>query len=98
MELCDLCRMVGRNIKKVRKAKGITQEKLAEIVEVDFRHISAVETGNKTPSFKLINDISNCLHIEIYELFDIPALGHYQKIKQGAENIKFILDMISKDE
>lgn len=42
--------LMGQRIKECRKQKRLTQEKLAEQVGVDTRHISRIETGAHYPS------------------------------------------------
>lgn len=41
----DLDRLMGNNLKKMRKERGLSQEKLAEMLDTDRRYISAVENG-----------------------------------------------------
>ena len=40
---------IGNFLKKLRKEKGITQEQLAEILNVSGRTVSRWETGNNMP-------------------------------------------------
>ena len=42
LKLCE-------NIRKLRKEKGLTQEKLAEILAVSVGAVSKWENGNNTP-------------------------------------------------
>ncbi len=44
----------GENLKALRKNAGITQSKLAEMLVVDQRTISAWETGICEPSFEML--------------------------------------------
>lgn len=41
----ELDRLMGQNLKRMRKARGWTQEGLAEMIDTDRRYISALETG-----------------------------------------------------
>lgn len=47
----------AKNLKNLRKAKGITQKQLAETLGVDQRTVSAWETGVCEPSFALLAQI-----------------------------------------
>ena len=60
---------LGKRIKEIRKAKGFTQEKLAESVSVDSKHLSRIECGINYPSIELLNKISHALNTETYMLF-----------------------------
>ena len=45
---------IGAQIKRMRKAKGMTQEQLAEKTGVGITHISHIETGRSVPSLEMI--------------------------------------------
>lgn len=59
---------IGMQIKHYRTQKGISQEELAETVDVSPRHISSIETGAKVPSLSLLIDIANALGITTDDL------------------------------
>jgi len=59
----------GSRIKYLRKKTGITQEKLAEIVGIDAKHISHIETGRSFPKAELIEKFATALNIDYKELF-----------------------------
>lgn len=46
----DLRKQVGERINALRRARGLTQNELAEKVALDGRHISRLETGKHYPS------------------------------------------------
>lgn len=53
----------GKKLKQIRKSKGLTQEKLAELADVHEKHISKLELGTMLPSFKTLNKILKALDI-----------------------------------
>jgi transcriptional regulator with XRE-family HTH domain len=53
---------------------GMTQESLAEKVNTASTYIAMIESGNRTPSFKMIERIAEVLRIEAPELF---SMKHY---------------------
>lgn len=61
---------LGLNISYYRKRKGITQEKLAEMIGISRSHLSAIEAPNiiKAFSIELLFNIANALEIEPYKL------------------------------
>lgn len=65
----DIRKKFGKNIKKIRIKKKITQEKLAEMAEIDRSYLSEIERGLKNISLTKIEAISKALNLEIYELF-----------------------------
>lgn len=60
---------IGKNIKKYRKLKGWTQEKLAEEIDYSLSFISAIESSyHQTFSLGAIWRISRVLGVEFYKL------------------------------
>ena len=60
----------GLNVVYYRKRKRLTQMKLAEMVDIDRSHISAIELGNVGVSFDVIFKLCEVLEITPKELFD----------------------------
>lgn len=59
---------IGRRIRTARLDKGMTQEQLAEAVDVGVTHISHIETGATIPSLKTFIGIVNELDCSADEL------------------------------
>lgn len=53
--------VLGKRINQLRKKKGVTSERLAEICEVNPVHIRKVESGGSLPSLPLFLKICNAL-------------------------------------
>ncbi len=64
---------IGMRIKSSRKQKHLTQEKLAERLDVSPHYIYELERGVKTMSLYTLNDLSNCLEVSSdYLLYGKP--------------------------
>jgi transcriptional regulator with XRE-family HTH domain len=46
----DVRRLVGRNVKRLRLAAGISQAKLADRMGVDRAYVSGLELGQRNPT------------------------------------------------
>lgn len=57
------------NLKKFRNIKGLTQEQLADMVNVRRETISHLEAGKYNPSLKLAIEISKSVNAPIEEIF-----------------------------
>lgn len=68
-------KLLGERIRELRKAKGYTQEQLAELVGVEPRHISRVEGGYSSPSIDRLAKVSEVLGVPIKDLFDFMHLN-----------------------
>lgn len=64
----------GQRIKELRNKKGITQYQLAEMVGIDPKHMSHIETGRSFPKADLIEKFANALEVEYPELFNTQHL------------------------
>lgn len=69
-EYKDRYQKFGLNVVYYRKAKRLTQLQLAEMVDIDRSHISAIELGNVGVSMDVIFRLSDALGISPKELFD----------------------------
>lgn len=56
------------NIKFARMKKGISQEELAELIDVSRTAISFIETAKQNPTILKVIDIAKVLDVDINEL------------------------------
>ena len=82
----------GEHIKKLREAKKLGQEQLAELVGVEYQTISRIETGYYFTSFSNLQKISKALNVTIKELFDFSEeeLTKTEIIKQINNDLKML--------
>lgn len=59
---------IGQRIKAKRIEKGLTQEKLSELIGVGPSHMSHIESGSTVPSFEVFISILNALSCSADEL------------------------------
>lgn len=65
---------IGQRIRKIRKAQGLSQEQLAERVQISVTHMSHIETGNTKLSLQVLVDLAMTLGIRTDTLlFDDPS-------------------------
>ena len=70
---------IGQAIKKARKAKGMTREQLARIVDYDPRHLQAIENEGQYPGMELFIQENEGqypgmeLFIQLITMFDISV-------------------------
>lgn len=77
---------IGKKIKHLRTEKGITQEKLAEYLNVSFQAVSKWENSTATPDISLLPKISTYFGITIDDLFTLSDQAHLQRIENMLEN------------
>ena len=59
----ELNAQVGRRVRLARDAAGLTQEKLAALIEVSVQYVSDFERGKVGASIETIVGISRALHV-----------------------------------
>ena len=64
--------IVRKNIRKYRKMANLTQQQLADAIDVSMHYISQIESANPNKYFTLviIGRIADFLNIDIKQLFD----------------------------
>ena len=58
----------GRRVREVRKGKGISQERLAEMAGIDRSYMGNIERGEKNITLKKAYEICDALDVEIQDL------------------------------
>ena len=66
---------LGQRIKSLRKNLNITQETLAELINMDITSLSKIETGRNYPQPETIEKIANALNVDISQLFSFQELN-----------------------
>ena len=62
--------MLGRRIRNLRMARGLTQQELGEIASVNYKYIGDIENAKRNPSFDCLASISAAFGLSLTELFD----------------------------
>ena len=63
-------RLLGSNIAYYRKERGLSQEALAELVNISRTHMSRIETADCAVSLDVVFDICDVLCVPLKKLFD----------------------------
>ncbi len=89
----DNKKLLGKRIKELRKRAGLTQEKLAEYINIETTSLSGIESGRHYPSLPTLEKISNSLNVEMKALFDFNHLVSIEQIKSDiVKNINTLND------
>lgn len=59
----------GARVKELREKRGYNQEQLAELVGIESRHISRIETGKSFTTLENVVKIAKALHVSLDSLF-----------------------------
>ena len=61
----------GENVKFIRKSRNLTQEKLAELINIDQRQLARIEAGESFVTAETIEKICENLSVTVKDLFNI---------------------------
>lgn len=62
--------MVGRNVRQMREAAGLSQEELAHRASVHVTYLSGVENGRRNPTVLVVGRLALALDTAAARLFD----------------------------
>jgi transcriptional regulator with XRE-family HTH domain len=68
----DMRKLVGRNLARIRRQKGLTQEELAEISGFSQQYLSGLERGARNPTV-----------VTLYELAQALGVNHVELVRPG---------------
>ncbi|WP_165784779.1 helix-turn-helix transcriptional regulator [Bifidobacterium parmae] len=83
---------VGRRIQSFRKSRGLSQEQLAERLDMDRVSIGYIEQGRRSPKLSTLYAIAGVLGIHVYDIFigaepdGTDGTEHVPKRMRGADH------------
>lgn len=60
----DLVQLLGKNVRRYRKEKGMTQEQLAVAASMERSYVSDIERGTRNPSVAALGRIAEALDVD----------------------------------
>jgi transcriptional regulator with XRE-family HTH domain len=91
----DVLRKLGARLKEIRKARGLTQEALAEKVDLSPQYLSRLEGGHQSPSIETMARLAEALDLELFELFNV---GHQGTVKEVREKLRKVIHESNEEE
>ena len=88
----DNKKLLGKRIKEIRKSKGLTQEQLSEMIDIETFSLSGIESGRFFPSLHVLEKIADVFDVELIEFFKFSSVNLPENID------KAILDIIERQD
>lgn len=91
----EINKKLGKRIQYLRQQRGLSQEKLAEAIDIATTSLSYVETGRGFMTLATLEKLAKVLNVELYEIFQ------FSSIKTNAEMYDYIisrLDILKNDD
>lgn len=73
---------LGLRIQEIRKNRGLNQADLSEMIGVDAKHISRLETGTTFPSPATLEELAKALNVSVMTLFNFEHLADEEESKR----------------
>src|SRR5258708_13433429 len=68
----ELGERIGHNVKQLREARGLTQERIAKIASVPRATWTNLESGDANPTVSVLHRVASALQVTIEELLSPP--------------------------
>ena len=85
---------LGQKIKRMRLKKGMTQEELAEKIDISQRTLSGIETGENFVTAETLDKLVLAMNISVEKLFETE---HYKETPILVQEINNILTELTKN-
>ncbi len=90
----NIKKQLGKKIKRMRQKRGLTQEQLAEMVDISLRTMSGIEIGENFVTAETLERILKALETDLEELL---AFEHIKKPDELLKNINMYIARLSTD-
>uniref|UniRef100_UPI004026E18E helix-turn-helix domain-containing protein n=1 Tax=Candidatus Stercorousia sp. TaxID=3048886 RepID=UPI004026E18E len=75
-------KLLGKRIKEIRKSKGLTQEQLSEMIDIETSSLSGIESGRFYPSLHVLEKIAQVFDVEFIEFFKFSTVILPEKLDE----------------
>jgi transcriptional regulator with XRE-family HTH domain len=70
MDRISIAKRLGRNVRRLRRAKDVSQEAFAELIKINRSYMSGIENGTRNPTIAVVGRIADNLGVEPAKLFE----------------------------
>jgi transcriptional regulator with XRE-family HTH domain len=90
--MSDVRENLARNLRRLREARGLSQQRMAQLAGVPRPTWASLETGTANPTLAVLNKVAGALNVSIEEMIGaprgefelIPAAQVRERRRQGA--------------
>lgn len=90
----DVKKSFGEKVKRLRQKRKLTQEQLAEKIDISPRNLSKIEVGNCFVKAETLEKLLVALDVSVEELF---ANDHIKSNSELIEDINFYINSVKED-
>jgi transcriptional regulator with XRE-family HTH domain len=71
--------LFGKRIQEIRKARGLSQEGLAERAGISPQYVSNIERGKENPTLDMLFSLADALKVGLTEMCDYESVAHMDR-------------------
>jgi transcriptional regulator with XRE-family HTH domain len=97
--------LLGRQIKRLRARLGLTQDALAERVQISPKYLSNIERGRENPTLDTLLRLAKSLKVEPWEVFLVDTepldrqalrtkIGHLLEQADDEEQLRLVVRLM----
>jgi transcriptional regulator with XRE-family HTH domain len=92
--MTDLKALLAANMKVYRGAIGLSQAKLANLIDTAPNYIALIETGKRFPSPRMLERIADALGVDSTQLFSKKPAAEEEFIKAFRDHLVSDIDQV----
>ncbi|MCU6712429.1 helix-turn-helix domain-containing protein [Paenibacillus sp. J5C_2022] len=93
--MSDISRLIGENIRALRREKGLSQEQLALRADINTSYMGQVERGEKNPTIDVLNRIAFALQTPLKDIVTVEALGEEDEASKSNQDSSLYAEKIA---
>lgn len=67
----DTKELLGKRVRELRTKRGLTQERLAEMADIDVKYLGSIERGTENPTIGTLQKLAEPLSVKIHQLLTV---------------------------
>ena len=79
---------IGENLKRLRRARDMTQEDLAALLGVSYQSVSRWENGACYPDLELLPTIADFFGLSVDQLLGVNAAQEQQRVQKSRDRFQ----------
>jgi transcriptional regulator with XRE-family HTH domain len=77
----DPKKLIGQRIAEIRNKRGMTQDQLAEKMEISPKYLSSIERGKENPTLNTLINLAQSLNVDLGAIFSFIQIEDPSKRK-----------------
>ena len=66
----EIKELIGKRIRELRKARGLTIERLAEIAHIGEKYLGDIERGKENPTVATLEKLARALGLRVHQILN----------------------------